>query len=167
MCYRHARLPWNVHDIWPWHGGDNAWLTWNIHVNTVDALTRGSPRLWLSTLSLGSPHPYSWISSLWFIHAHSWMAHPQSNHAHVHAWMTTPMAYQRSRVDRAVRGLSTSEPAYDFQPQDPEELDWKLGDIITVLDKKDPNWWTGDAIIHSIFVNDYPKCVKLLSTIIG
>ena len=64
------------------------------------------------------------------------MAHPQSNHAHVHAWMTTPMAYQRSRVDRAVMGLSMSEPAYDFQPQDPEEWELKHGDIITVLDKK-------------------------------
>ena len=35
---------------------------------------------------------------------------------------------------------------YDFQPQDPEELELKRGDIITVLDKKDPNWWMGELM---------------------
>lgn len=33
---------------------------------------------------------------------------------------------------------------YDFKPHDPEELEMKRGDIITVLDKKDPNWWMGE-----------------------
>jgi len=35
---------------------------------------------------------------------------------------------------------------YDFQPQDQEELELKRGDIITVLDKKDPNWWMGEIM---------------------
>lgn len=35
---------------------------------------------------------------------------------------------------------------YDFQPQDPEELELKRGDIVTVLDKKDPNWWMGELM---------------------
>jgi len=36
--------------------------------------------------------------------------------------------------------------SYDFKPSDPEELELKRGDIVTVLDKKDPNWWMGELI---------------------
>lgn len=34
---------------------------------------------------------------------------------------------------------------YDFTPNDPEELPFKRGDIIMIIDKKDPNWWTGEV----------------------
>jgi hypothetical protein len=34
---------------------------------------------------------------------------------------------------------------YDFVPNDPDELELKKGDIITVLQKKDPNWWMGEV----------------------
>jgi len=33
---------------------------------------------------------------------------------------------------------------YDFVPNDMEELELKKGDVITVLDKPDPNWWKGE-----------------------
>jgi growth factor receptor-binding protein 2 len=36
--------------------------------------------------------------------------------------------------------------SYDFKPQDAEELELKRGDIIFVLDKKDPNWWMGEIV---------------------
>ena len=36
--------------------------------------------------------------------------------------------------------------SYDFKPQEAEELELKRGDIISVLDKKDPNWWMGEII---------------------
>ncbi len=35
---------------------------------------------------------------------------------------------------------------YDFKPQDAEELELKRGDIISVVDKGDPNWWTGELV---------------------
>lgn len=37
---------------------------------------------------------------------------------------------------------------YDFKPVDgdPDELELKRGEIVTVLDKKDPNWWTGEIM---------------------
>ena len=33
---------------------------------------------------------------------------------------------------------------YDFKAADKEELEMKRGDIITVIKKKDPNWWEGE-----------------------
>jgi len=36
--------------------------------------------------------------------------------------------------------------SYDFKPQETEELELKRGDIISVLDKKDPNWWMGEIV---------------------
>lgn len=33
---------------------------------------------------------------------------------------------------------------YDFAPNDKEELELKRGDIIVVVEKTDPNWWTGE-----------------------
>lgn len=35
---------------------------------------------------------------------------------------------------------------YDFKPQDQEEMELNRGDIITVVDKKDPNWWLGEIV---------------------
>ena len=35
---------------------------------------------------------------------------------------------------------------YDFKPADKEELEMKRGDIITVIKKKDPNWWEGEIV---------------------
>ena len=36
--------------------------------------------------------------------------------------------------------------SYDFKPTDPEELELRRGDIVVVLDKKDPNWWMGELV---------------------
>lgn len=33
---------------------------------------------------------------------------------------------------------------YDFCPQEPGELEFRRGDIITVTDKSDQNWWEGE-----------------------
>ncbi|ESO08904.1 hypothetical protein HELRODRAFT_74691, partial [Helobdella robusta] len=35
---------------------------------------------------------------------------------------------------------------YDFRPTDNEELELKRGDIISILEKKDPNWWMGEIV---------------------
>ena len=32
---------------------------------------------------------------------------------------------------------------YDFDPQETGELKLRKGDLITVVDKSDPNWWKG------------------------
>lgn len=34
---------------------------------------------------------------------------------------------------------------YDFNPQDQEELELRKGDVVTVLEKTDPNWWSGEV----------------------
>ena len=34
--------------------------------------------------------------------------------------------------------------SFDFDPQYPEELQLRKGEIITVLEKKDENWWRGE-----------------------
>jgi len=33
---------------------------------------------------------------------------------------------------------------YDFVPENAEELQFRRGDIIHVLQKNDPNWWMGE-----------------------
>lgn len=35
--------------------------------------------------------------------------------------------------------------AFDFEPQEEGELQLRKGDIITVLDKSDQNWWRGSC----------------------
>jgi len=35
---------------------------------------------------------------------------------------------------------------FDFMTQEPEELSLQRNDIITVIDKSDPNWWTGEIV---------------------
>lgn len=40
---------------------------------------------------------------------------------------------------------STVVAAYDFDPQEEGELRLKKGDVITVLDKSDANWWKGKS----------------------
>lgn len=49
---------------------------------------------------------------------------------------------------------------YDFHPQDPEELELKRGDIITIIEKRDENWWTGEImrgnkIVRGLFPQTY------------
>jgi len=50
--------------------------------------------------------------------------------------------------------------SYDFKPHEAEELELKRGDIISVLDKKDPNWWLGEIVrgnqtFRGLFPNTY------------
>lgn len=33
---------------------------------------------------------------------------------------------------------------YDFTPQEPGELEFKRGDVITVTDRSDQHWWKGE-----------------------
>lgn len=33
---------------------------------------------------------------------------------------------------------------YDFTPQEHGELEFKRGDVITVTDRSDQHWWTGE-----------------------
>jgi len=33
---------------------------------------------------------------------------------------------------------------YDFQPQEAGELEFRRGEVITVIDRADPNWWEGE-----------------------
>ena len=35
---------------------------------------------------------------------------------------------------------------YDFAPENTEELAFRRGDIIYVLNKNDPNWWMGEIV---------------------
>lgn len=49
---------------------------------------------------------------------------------------------------------------YDFKPQDKDELEMLRGDIVTVIKKKDPNWWEGEIqrenkCIRGVFPNTY------------
>ena len=56
---------------------------------------------------------------------------------------------------------------YDFKPQDQEELELKKGDIITVINKSDPHWWTGEitrghkacrGVFPATYVSPYNAC---------
>jgi len=35
---------------------------------------------------------------------------------------------------------------YDFKPEGTDELPFRRGEIIYVLNKNDPNWWMGEII---------------------
>ncbi|OAD54914.1 Protein E(sev)2B [Eufriesea mexicana] len=49
---------------------------------------------------------------------------------------------------------------YDFQPQEPGELEFKRGDVITVTDRTDQHWWHGEignrrGLFPSTYVTPY------------
>ena len=51
---------------------------------------------------------------------------------------------------------------YDFKPNDAEEMELKRGDVITVVNKKDPNWWKGEVVrnnktLQGLFPMTYVK----------
>ena len=35
---------------------------------------------------------------------------------------------------------------FDFKSKDQEEMELRRGDVVTVIHKKDPNWWKGEII---------------------
>jgi hypothetical protein len=44
----------------------------------------------------------------------------------------------------AIRGVSKCRGLYDYQASDPNELSFKAGEIITVLQKDPSGWWQGE-----------------------
>ena len=40
---------------------------------------------------------------------------------------------------------SLVQALYDFTPQEFGELEFRRGDVITVTDKSDQHWWTGEV----------------------
>ena len=53
---------------------------------------------------------------------------------------------------------------YDFKAGEDEELDFKRGEIITIIHKRDPNWWLGEimrgnkpcrGLVPSTYVRQY------------
>lgn len=49
---------------------------------------------------------------------------------------------------------------YDFAAKDPGELSIKRGEIITVLDNSDQNWWTGRCQgKEGLFPAPYVECL--------
>ena len=50
---------------------------------------------------------------------------------------------------------------YDFEPQEEGELRMRKGDIVTVVEKVDQNWWKGTCGSHSgLFPAPYVKEVE-------
>lgn len=51
-----------------------------------------------------------------------------------------------------------AQAQYPFEPQEPGELRFKKGEIITVTDSSDPNWWKGTCRGESgLFPSSYVK----------
>lgn len=46
--------------------------------------------------------------------------------------------------DQTVPFQSLVRAMYDFTPQEAGELEFRRGEIITVVDRTDPNWWEGE-----------------------
>ena len=44
---------------------------------------------------------------------------------------------------------------YDYMPANETELEIRRGDVITVLDTSDPNWWEGRLERESIVLSGY------------
>lgn len=49
---------------------------------------------------------------------------------------------------------------YDFAPQEPGELEFRRGDVITVTDRTDQHWWHGEignrrGLFPSTYVTPY------------
>ena len=51
----------------------------------------------------------------------------------------------RPAMTAAAPAGRTVSAAYDFTPQEAGELAFRKGDIITVSDDSDPNWWKGQC----------------------
>ncbi|XP_002734614.1 growth factor receptor-bound protein 2-like [Saccoglossus kowalevskii] len=53
---------------------------------------------------------------------------------------------------------NTVQALFDFNPQEEGELKFRRGDIITVLDKPDSNWWRGEINgVTGTFPSNYVK----------
>jgi len=48
---------------------------------------------------------------------------------------------------------------YQFDPQEDEELKLQIGDVISVIDQNDEDWWLGEMIINNTCVRRglFPK----------
>ena len=56
--------------------------------------------------------------------------------------------------------LKKVKAVYDFRSEDPDEIDFCVGDILLVLDDSDENWWRGrqendDNFCIGIFPKDF------------
>lgn len=55
------------------------------------------------------------------------------------------------------------EALHDFTPESPEEVEFRRGDKIHLLEKTDENWWTGKVLStghQGLFPRNYVKEVK-------
>lgn len=73
--------------------------------------------------------------------------------AHLEFWILTDNA-QMFNFQCLVQAL------YDFTPQEPGELEFRRGDVITVTDRTDQHWWHGEignrrGLFPSTYVTPY------------
>jgi len=67
---------------------------------------------------------------------------------------STQIIYLRDMVPEVVRMVA----AFDFEPVEEDELRLRKGDIITVIDKSDQNWWRGRSNgMEGLFPASYAK----------
>eukprot|EP00128_Syssomonas_multiformis_P002334 Colp12_sorted_trinity150504_noHs@15130 len=58
--------------------------------------------------------------------------------------LTTPLTRTQPAAAAATpQAVKRVRALFDFNPQEDGELGFRKGDVITVLDENDPNWWRG------------------------
>jgi len=73
----------------------------------------------------------------WFVRFNS--LNELVHHHRISSVSCTQIIYLRDMVPEVVKMV----PAFDFEPLEEDELHIRKGDIITVIDKCNQNWWRG------------------------